>query len=257
MRKWRERFERGSSGKKLKWHSDLGEGDQMKTMIRSGLRVGVVTCVVALAYVSAAVAQDRDSGFLRDYTRLEAGKDSKGVPIRNWVSPRFTPANYNALLLEPIVFYPEPQAGEKVSAAELQRMLAYANEAHKQAVSKRFTLVDRPGPGVVRLRLAFTSVATKEEGLKPYQLVPLAFVATMASRAATGGAPQRALIIVEAEATDSTTGELLGLRVRVGTGERLAREANVDVVTLDAVKPILDELAEDAFEELPTYLKGR
>ncbi len=229
----------------------------MKTMNRSGFLVGAVTCVVALACVSTAVAQDRDSGFLRDYTRLEAGKDSKGVPIRNWVSAKFTPANYNALLLDPIVFYPEPQPSEKVSAAELQRMLAYVNEVYRQAVSKRLNLVDRPGPGVVRLRIALTSVAAKEEGLKPYQLVPLAFLATMASRAAKGGAPQRALIIVEAEATDSTTGELLASRVRVGTGERLAKAANVDVVTLDAVKPILDELAEDAFEELPTYLKGR
>ncbi len=229
----------------------------MKTMNRSGFLVGAVTCVVALAYVSTAVAQDRDSGFLRDYTRLEAGKDSKGVPIRNWVSAKFTPANYNALLLDPIVFYPEPQPSEKVSAVELQRMLAYVNEVYRQAVSKRLNLVDRPGPGVVRLRIALTSVAANEEGLKPYQLIPLAFLATMASRAAKGGAPQRALIIVEAEATDSTTGELLASRVRVGTGERLARAANVDVVTLDAVKPILDELAEDAFEELPKYLMSR
>ena len=229
----------------------------MKTMIRSGLIVGALTCVAALAYVSTAVAQDKDSGFLRDYTRLQASKDAKGVPIRNWVSSRFTPANYKALLVDPITFYPEPQPSEKVSAAELQRMLAYTNEVHKQAVSKRFKLVDRAGPGVVRLRIAITSVAAREEGLKPQQLVPLAFAATMASRAAKGGAPQRAFLLVEAEATDSTTGELLGSRVRVATGERLGKVANVDVVTLDAVKPILDEIAEDAYEELPKYLKGK
>jgi hypothetical protein len=229
----------------------------MKTMFRSGLIVGALTCVAALAYVSTAVAQDKDSGFLRDYTRLQASKDAKGVPIRNWVSSRFTPANYKALLVDPITFYPEPQPSEKVSAAELQRMLAYTNEVHKQAVSKRFKLVDRAGPGVVRLRIAITSVAAREEGLKPQQLVPLAFAATMASRAAKGGAPQRAFLIVEAEATDSTTGELLGSRVRVATGERLGKVANVDVVTLDAVKPILDEIAEDAYEELPKYLKGK
>ena len=229
----------------------------MKTMFRSGLIVGALTCVAALAYVSTAVAQDKDSGFLRDYTRLQASKDAKGVPIRNWVSSRFTPANYNALLVDPITFYPEPQPSEKVSAAELQRMLAYTNEVHKQAVSKRFKLVDRAGPGVVRLRIAITSVAAREEGLKPQQFVPLAFVATMASRAAKGGAPQRAFLLVEAEATDSTTGELLGSRVRVATGERLGKVANVDVVTLDAVKPILDEIAEDAYEELPKYLKGK
>jgi hypothetical protein len=230
---------------------------QMKCINRLLSLVVATACVVALAHVGAAFAQDKNSGFLRDYTRLQAGKDSKGQEIRSWVSPKLTPANYNAIMVDPIIFYPEPQPSQQVSAAELQKMLAYANDALKQSLGNRFNMVDHAGPGVVRISVAFTSVAAKEEGLKPYQLVPLAFVATMAKRSSEGGAPQRAFIVVESQATDSTTGDLLGSRVKVGTGEGLAKTAEAKVITLEVVKPILDELAQNAFTELPKYVKGK
>jgi hypothetical protein len=172
------------------------------------------------------------------------------------VSPKLTPANYDAILLDPLVFYPEPRPSEHVSAEALQQILAYSNDIYKRSLSQQFRVVDRPGPGVLRLRVAFTGVAAQGEGLKPYQFVPIAFVATMATRAATG-APQRAFIVVETEGTDSVTGELLGLRVRVGTGERLAKVADQKVITLDTVKPLLDELAAGAFPELAKYVKPK
>ncbi|EIM93423.1 putative lipoprotein [Paraburkholderia hospita] len=197
-----------------------------------------------------------DSGFLRDYSRLAETKDPQGKTIRAWASPKLTPANYNAILLDPLVFYPEPRPNEQVSAATLQQILACTNDTLRRSLSQRFRVVDHPGPGVLRIRSAFTSVASEGEGLKPYQYVPMAFVATMAMRAATG-TPQRAFIVVETEATDSVTGELLGERVRVGRGERLASVAGQQVVTLDTVKPLLDELAAAAFPNLSNYVKPK
>ena len=113
-----------------------------------------------------------------------------------------------------------------------------------------------PGPGVLQIRGAFSGVAAQGEGLKPYQYVPIAFVATMSARAATG-TPQRAFIVAEFEGTDSVTGELLGKRVRVATGERLAKVAGQQVITLDTVKPLLDELAVGAFPELAKHVKPK
>ena len=66
-------------------------------------------------------------------------------------------------------------------------MLAYSNDVLKRTLSQRFNVVDRAGPGVLRLRVGFSGVAAQGEGLKPYQYVPIAFVATMATRAAKGG----------------------------------------------------------------------
>jgi hypothetical protein len=108
----------------------------------------------------------------------------------------------------------------------------------------------------VRIRIAISGVAAQGEGLKPYQYVPIAFLASMAARTATG-TPQRAFIVVESEGTDSVTGELLGMRVRVGTGERLARDTGQQVITLDTVKPLLDDLAAGALPELAKYVKAK
>ncbi|MGH8789924.1 MAG: DUF3313 domain-containing protein [Cupriavidus necator] len=218
-------------------------------------KVGIVFLAVILgACASGSLAPD--SGFLRDYSSLADSKDAQGKSIRAWVSPKLTPANYNAILIEPLVFYPEPRPSEQVSAETLNQILAYSNDTLKRSLSERFRVVDRAGPGVLRIRAAFTGVAAQGEGLKPYQYVPIAFVSSMALRAATG-TPQRAFIVVEIEGTDSVTGELLGQRMRVGTGERLAKAAGQQVITLDTVKPLLDELAAAAFPELANYVKPK
>ena len=220
----------------------------------------VLAALLATGAAGSAIAQEKNSGFLREYDRLQETKDGAGKTVRSWVSPKLTPANYHAIMLDPLIFHPEPRPSEKVDAKVLQQMLKYANDTLRQSMGKRFEVVDRPGPGVLRLRAAFSSVAAEGEGLKPYQYVPFAFVATMASRAATG-TPQRAAIIVEVEGTDATSGELLALRVKAGTGERLKEAAKKSedqtVITLDNVKPLLDEMAAGALPDLGKFVKAK
>ncbi len=220
----------------------------------------VLAALLAMGAAGSAIAQEKNSGFLREYDRLKEGKDGKGMTIRSWVSPKLTPASYHSIMLDPLIFHPEPRPSEKVNAQVLQQMLKYANDTLRQSMGKRFEVVDRPGPGVLRIRAAFSSVAAEGEGLKPYQYVPFAFVATMASRAATG-TPQRAAIIVEVEGTDSASGELLAMRVKAGTGERLKEAAkkaeDQTVITLDNVKPLLDEMAAGALPELEKLVKAK
>lgn len=230
----------------------------MLKSIAGTLGTVVLAALLGVGAPTGAVAQEQDSGFLRDYSRLEESTDSTGRVTRKWESPRFTPDNYHALLWDPAVFYPEPRPTGQVSAETLRQILAYANELAKRTLSERFNMVDQAGPGVVRIRGAFTSVAAKAEGLKPYQLIPIALVATMAKRAATGGAPQRAAIVVEIEVTDSMSGELLAARVRFSTGEqRLAKIEEKDVITLETVRPLLDNLAGQVFPELQAHVKPR
>ena len=76
------------------------------------------------------------SGFLRDYSNLREAQDAQGKTIRVWVSPKLTPANYDAVLLDPLVFYPEPSPSEHVSAEALKQILAYSNE-HTEALTQR------------------------------------------------------------------------------------------------------------------------
>lgn len=226
----------------------------MKTSIAG--RMSAVLLAAALGACATGGDAPDDSGFLTDYSSLQQTKDSQGKTIRASVSPKLTPANYHAILLDPLVFHPEPRPSEQVSAQTLEQILAYSNEALRRSVGQQFKVVDRVGPGVLRVRGAISSVAAQREGLKPYQYLPIALVATMAKRASKG-APQRAFIVIEVEGTDSVTGELLAQRVRVATGERLAGVVDQKVIALETVKPLLDELAAGAFPELSKYVQTR
>ena len=219
-------------------------------------RAGVALFAMILGACATKTDVAESSGFLRDYSNLQETKDAQGKTIRAWVSPKLTPANYDAILFDPLVFYPEPRPTEQVSAQTLQQILAYSNDILKRSLGERFSVVDRAGPGVLRIRGAVTGVAAQDEGLKPYQYVPIALVATMASRSASG-APQSAFIVGEVEGTDSVTGELLALRVRTATGERLAQVGDRKVVTFDTLKPVLDEVAAGAFPDLAKYVKPK
>jgi hypothetical protein len=225
-------------------------------MNASMVRRGILFLVAALTACATNGDLDQvgESGFLSDYSMLSKTKNTQGKLVRAWASPKFTPANYDAILVEPLVLHPEPQPTEHVSAEELQRILDYSNDVLRRSLDGRFKLVERAGPGVVRLRTAFSGVAAKGESLQPYQYVPIAFVVTMTSRA-VAGKPQRAFILAEVEGTDSVTGELLGQRIRVGTGERLKKIDGTTAVSLETLQPLLDELAGQAFPELEKHVK--
>ena len=121
----------------------------------------------------------------------------------------------------------------------------------------KFRMVDRAGPGVLRFRSAISAVAAQPSRLKPYEYGPIGFIARVTERT-VAGAPPEALLVIEVEGTDSLTGELLGQRVRVGTGERLIKVVEGrKVVTLERVIPLLDELAANAFPELDKYVEPR
>ena len=125
-------------------------------------KVGVVLAATMLAAYAIGTCAAEDSGFLRDYSNLEETKDAQGrIIYRSWVSTKLTPAKYDAVLLDPIVYYPEPRPTDQISAETLQEILAYSNDLHKRSVANRFRVVDRAGPGVVRIRTAFTAVAAK------------------------------------------------------------------------------------------------
>lgn len=229
----------------------------MRSFLRSFAGAIGMLALGALGACATSSPTTGDSGFLRDYSRLEQTRAEAGHTVRSWVSPKFTPDRYTAVLVDPIVYHPEPRPSERVSAEVLQQILEYSNDTLKRALNERFRVVSQTGPGVARLRVGFTSVASQGEGLQPYQYVPIALVATMASRAAAGGAPQRAFIVAELEALDSVSGELLGMRVRVGTGERLARVGDTGAITLDTVKPLLDEMAGSMFPGLSKFVRPK
>lgn len=207
---------------------------------------------------STSTKADQYSGYLGDYSKLHEEKTASGEPIRRYISPKFTPARYRAVLLEPVVFYPEPQPSEQVSQKALDDIRNYLDQALEREFGKRFVLVQAPAQGTARINVALTAVGGQTEGLKPYQYIPVALVITGA-KAAVSGRPEDAVIQVESKVTDSVTNERLYAGVRSGKGERLTQEGarGVRQVTAGELKPLIDKWAQNAATEAERFIAKR
>lgn len=227
-----------------------------RTIISAFSAIAAAAMLVA-GCASNAPSTENYSGFLKDYSNLQETKDPAGEPILRYVNPKLNPANYSAVMIEPVVVYPDSEPTDQLSQATMDQIRGYLTASLRQAISSKAQVVEAPGPGVAKLQIAITGVASSKEGLKPYQIVPTALVATMAVRT-VAGSPYKAKLLIEGLGTDSVTGEVLLKTVRSQTGERLQRvSSNEPVITFDAVKPIIDDWADQTAAQVAQFVKPR
>jgi len=191
--------------------------------------------IVLASYAGVALAGDaKNSGFLKDYSLLQQAQDAAGNSVERYVNPKLSAGSYSKIMIDPVVYFPEPKPTDKVDAATLAQIKSYLTETLNQKVGAKGALADAPGPGVIRMRVAITAVAAQKPGLKPYELVPIGF---LISRMKTPTLD--AVVNVEVELLDSVTGELLGEVVKQGTGNQLATTPDAKL-TFAEVQPVLD-----------------
>jgi len=207
---------------------------------RVARKIGTAVFALGFGLAAAAVAQAKDSGFLKDYSQLRPEKDATGVERRVWVSPKFARPAYEKLLVEPVVFYPEPRPTKQLSARDLKEMREYLDTTIRHLLAGVVQLADAPGPGVARVRVAVTATEVEGGSLKPYQLLPIAMVVTAARKAASG--PQHDVkLALEMDVTDSASGEPLARAVRPAKGVEVEGGQQL---TLALAKPRIDQWAE-------------
>ena len=129
-----------------------------------------------------------------------------------------------------------------MSDSTLRAISAYLDQALRREVGAVATLTDKPGPGTLRLKPAITAAAAKDQGIQPYEVLPIAFVLGQAKKA-SGSRAKEAVLAIEWEARDAQTDDLLGAGMRDGRGQKL--KAPTDPVTLENYKPVLDVWAKD------------
>ncbi|MCI0997501.1 DUF3313 domain-containing protein [Pseudomonas corrugata] len=202
-------------------------------------------CIVSLTLMgcSSNVTQpDEYSGFLGDYSRLKEEKSPSGVAVMRWVDPKIEPGKYTHIYIEPTQLYPKPQPTVKIPQATLSGITAYYDQALRREAGKSLPLATGPGPGVLVMRAAITAVGSKTEGLKPYEVVPIALVAAAVSTA-SGIRDQETTLGTEAVFLDGGDNAVIAQVVRKGTGRPLSNDSQV--MKPDDVKGVIDGWAAD------------
>ena len=147
------------------------------------------------------------SGFFgQDVSLLQPGTGNQAAMV--YVNSSVQWSQYNKILLQPVEFWDDPST--TVSASDQQMLGDYFYNQLKEELSKNFTMVDQPGPGVLVLRIAIVNATTATPGLRTVSvIVPQARVLNGIQSLATGSYAFAGSAEAEMKATDAVTGQFL------------------------------------------------
>ena len=151
------------------------------------------------------------------------GKDDDKTAGMRYINPAAQWTQYNKIIIDPVTFWGGDTT--KVSAADQQSLVNYFSQQLNVQLAKKFEVVTKPGPGVMKLSVALTDADAATPGLRSVSMIiPQARAVSSLKYLATGSFPFVGSAQAQAKITDSVTGETLGLAVdrRIGGGSMAA-----------------------------------
>lgn len=154
------------------------------------------------------------TGFLTDYAALRPVPDGGGVMC--WRRPDTDLRKYDKVLIERIQVMLKPGSESNgVDPTDLKMLVDYFHAVLVKALQPQMQIVDQPGPGVIRMRIALTDLVPTRVGESVLgTAVPYGFVAEAASGVATGrpagSTPYLGETGIEVQFRDGATGQILG-----------------------------------------------
>jgi len=217
----------------------------MSVITRYATLAGFLAVLCFTSVAAMAAEEPKPSGYLGPevYAMLEEVDIREGTRVKRWIGPKLSFANYKKVLIEPVILYPEPQPGPQVSEETLDKVITYLTEKLSDKIGTVFTLASEPGPDVVRIQAAITGVEVSTEGMKAYEVLPVAAV-WGGLKAMTGNRSREVRVFLEVKFSDSESGEMVGAVVRQIEGEKL--KGTRDQLKLEHLQNNLDGIADDA-----------
>ncbi len=125
------------------------------------------------------------SGFLSNYGRLKPVSWADGIQC--WRQPGVDVAKYDKAMIPRITVSLKPGQQQTVDPTDLKTLTDYFHTAMVKAIQPQMPVVNKPGPGVLVVRIALTNlVPTEVAASVTGTVVPYAFVAEASSGVATG-----------------------------------------------------------------------
>ena len=179
--------------------------------------LGTSIMLAGCGAVRARRGNAKESGFLRDYSKLEHNKDFPAQEV--YINPDAVWPRYDSVQIDSVTLWVNQQTG-KLSANDKQMLTDTLYRALHQQLGQQFVIAEHPGERVLRLRAALTQAKGA--------IVPLRTVTTFVPQlrlisTAVGLSADTATTVgsatVEVEAVDSMSGVRLAAVVdsRAGT----------------------------------------
>ena len=153
------------------------------------------------------------TGFLSDYSQLKAGGDDRSALY--YVKPGADLKPYNKLMFDRfVVLLSDSAQFREIDPAMLKELTDYYQNAVFNAVKGGYEIVDQPGPGVLRVRVAITELNPSNPTTNTLStIVPVGMIVAGATKATSGDNLGTGEAGTEIEMLDSLTGERLAAAV--------------------------------------------
>jgi hypothetical protein len=195
----------------------------MKTIV--GLAVLALVLVTGCATTKQASLQDQTAvcGFLGDACHL-LKPGQKGEAAERWVNPKAQFTQYNKVMINVVGFFGSDAA--KVSPKDQQELTDFFYKALSEELSKKYQVVDQPGPDAMKVQVAILDAEAATPGMRSISMaVPQLRLLTTAASLGTKNFPFAGGAEAAAKITDSVTGQLLGAGVDRRMGASAMRAA--------------------------------
>ncbi|MGH8350807.1 MAG: DUF3313 domain-containing protein [Pseudomonas sp.] len=212
------------------------------------LLVGAALTSLLLGGCTSKVTEKAQySGFLSNYNNLQEVQTPSGGTAMRWVSPSWNPNAYDTVVFNKLELYPAPKPNERVNQQTLADIQNYMTSKAKASLGQKYRVVSNTssapaGSRPLIMRAAITGVSAENEGMKWYEVVPVAAVVG-ATQAATGHRDQETILFIEAEFIDAKSNQTVDKVVRKVFGTALENESQK--VTAKDFKAAIDKMGTD------------
>ncbi len=179
--------------------------------VRAGLAVLVILSIASLVGCAQTRSVDPErQGFLSksEWALMKETNDDEDVE-RKYINRNVDWKSYHAVMIDSVSFWRSTEE-EKIPTEDSQMILEYFYAALHREIGKRANVVNQPGPGVARLRIAITDAeGAMVAGRVVTTVVPQMRIMTTAGGMATGTSVTVGEAGVAAKVTDSMSDRLL------------------------------------------------
>jgi Protein of unknown function (DUF3313) len=189
----------------------------------------ILAGILAFTLVGCAGHEAARTGFLKDYSKLEAHPDVDGR--FRYINPSVDASKYSKFIVDPVAINLSKEGKEEVTDPEdLQGLAKHFHQKITEELQKGYQVVQSSGPGVARVR---TSISEVEKTNPALNIHP----GTKITGAGLGGAG------AEMELVDSVSGQTIAAAIDNQKGSRLSIGAGL--TWLGNAEEVMENWAED------------
>jgi len=185
----------------------------------------LISFICIAAFIGCApTTQVRDtevSGFLKNYDQLQEGEDDQALLI--YLNPQARFAQYDKVVISPVSVWVSPESDlDDISAEERQKLVDYLDNALRENLKESFTVIERPEPGSMVVRVGLTEADDSEIVLDTISnVLPPAIALNLIKKVATGTSSFVGDARIEVEVLDGITGRRLIAAVDERAGSKV------------------------------------